>query len=458
MKYPRLVRIPIFLAFALSFLFSGILSAAEPYQLTAKAWDAIAKGEYEEVVSLANESDRRWGSNARAINKKLGGYAKESEVKKYATLNELATITMIKAQALEKMGDIDGAVLAYQKLLDDFNYGQAWDNAGWWWKPSEVAFDAINKLAPGTLADIELETPPLDPALRLPGKKGIGFPLRDPSVPRGAHQMWEDSWDINIPKIKQLKPYWNYSWGPVLVPPQPENIEFLPMSWGAYGEEFMRKEFADGRVKEHIASGRIKRYLGFNEPDHKGQADVDYMTAIEHWPILEELGVPLVSPACANTLGLEVDDSTQGIKGTWMRDFMREVDERGYRVDYIGTHWYGGASPATFKRTMIRIYEKYGRRPLLITEFSPGDWKAKTPEEHALTKEEVLDFMKEVLPWMERQNWIAGYAWFCWTEDDAPGASSALFDRDDNITALGRYYMSVTNENPDGDQSIVYEH
>ena len=97
-------------------------------------------------------------------------------------------------------------------------------------------------------------------------------------------------------------------------------------------------------VVPQIQSGQAKRLLGFNEPDKKEQANMPYTEALKYWPLLEKLGIPLCSPACANPLS-DVDDSTQGVRGTWMRDFMREADKRKYRMDYIGVHWYGGTSP-----------------------------------------------------------------------------------------------------------------
>ena len=139
-----------------------------------------------------------------------------------------------------------------------------------------------------------------------------------------------------------------------------------------------------------------------------------------------------------------------------MRDFVKVADERGYRMDYIGVHWYGGPSPTAFKQRMLEIYKAYGERPLLITEFALADWGAKTPQQNSIKREDVLAFMKDVLPWMERQNWIAGYAWFSFEIDDPNGTSSALFDGDGKLTASGRFYQSVTNEKPNGDQSIAF--
>ena len=238
--------------------------------------------------------------------------------------------------------------------------------------------------------------------------------------------------------------------GASLVSSQPREIEFLPMVWGGGGDI---QNYLASNVVPQIKSGRIKRILAFNEPDHEKQADMPYMRAIELWPALMNLGIPLCSPSCANPEGIS-DDTVQGVPGTWMRDFMAEAKKRGYRVDYVGVHWYGGANAKSFKEKMQRIYEKYGKRPLLITEFAPADWKAKSPEQNKNTPDKVLAFMKEVLPWIEEQDWIAGYAWFPFGIDSSVGWPSALFDKDGNLTACGRYYKSITPANPKGDQDM----
>lgn len=137
-----------------------------------------------------------------------------------------------------------------------------------------------------------------------------------------------------------------------------------------------------------------------------------------------------------------------------MKDFMAEADRRGYRVDYTGVHWYGGTHIQHFKEKMRRIYEKYGRRPILITEFAPADWEARNLAQNRHKSHMVLAFMKEVLPWLERQDWVAGYAWFSFGINEAIGHTSALYDKNGDLTACGRYYQSINTQNPDGDQSI----
>lgn len=282
--------------------------------------------------------------------------------------------------------------------------------------------------------------------LKLPGKKGACFTLRAPGARAGGTA------EENLPKVKALNVSWNYSWGPTLVKEQPSEVEFVPMIWGAGREDRFHDQI--NTVQAYVDAGKVKRILAFNEPDKKEQSNMPYMRAIELWPAFEALGIPLASPACANPEGVN-DPSTQGVPGTWIRDFMREADKRGYRVDYIAAHWYGGTNAEAFKAKMRRIYEKYGKRPLLITEFAPADWKTGGDiKQHRHTPAKVLAFMKEVLPWIEAQDWILGYAWFSFDIDSPQGTSSALFDQEDNLTACGRYYRSIGPDNPEGDQTI----
>ena len=431
------------------YIFLGMLSVQsafpqEAWQLTGKAWSALGKNNFDEVERLANEAVRRWGENARKRNNGLSKLPSTKEAKGYATLNELATIVWLKGEALLKKGDREGALAAYYTVLADFNYGQTWDTKGWYWSPAASCRDRIAELSPKSIKELSLDTAPLPAKLQLPGKKGICFTLRK----KGEKGSWVD----NIPRINATRSYWNYSWGSSRVDAQPENIEFIPMTWGAWGKDGFAKTLQRDVVPQ-IQSGKAKRLLGFNEPDKKEQANMPYTEALKYWPMLEQLGIPLCSPACANPLS-DVDDSTQGVRGTWMRDFMREADKRNYRMDYIGVHWYGGTSPRSFKERMIEVYEAYGRRPLLISEFAVADWGAKSIEQNSHSKESVLKFMKDVLPWMEKQNWIAGYAWFSFGINEAVGTSSTLFDRDGNLTTLGRFYQSVTKENPEGNQDI----
>ena len=84
------------------------------------------------------------------------------------------------------------------------------------------------------------------------------------------------------------------------------------------------------QIQDHILpeveSGRVKRLLAFNEPDATNQSNMNVSTALDAWPLLESLGVPLTSPSCVHA------------DGEWMRDFLEGVDQKCLGVDWIGVH------------------------------------------------------------------------------------------------------------------------
>lgn len=279
-------------------------------------------------------------------------------------------------------------------------------------------------------ATIEIQCPTYPEPKPLPGKKGIGRALNAEGTP--------GDWTVNLPGVLNLDVYWNYDWSEERIDAQPDDIEFMPMTWGSKDYNFTKNEIEQD-VRPQVEKGLALRFLGYNEPDHQSLMTVE--TAIEHWPIFETLGVPLVSPSCA------FPDKE------WMEYFMSNASALCLRVDYIGVHWYGSANFIAFRAFMMKMYEKY-QLPILITEFAPADWSAQTIEDHNFPPSKILSFMKVALPWLESTDWISGYAWFSFKPDSKVGWSSSLFHSNNELTAIGRYYKSVRSDNIYGDLSI----
>ena len=292
------------------------------------------------------------------------------------------------------------------------------------------------------------------------GKKGICMTLREEGR--------KGSYTENLPKIQALNPYWVTTWATkpadgVPTPPSDDgrrtipaynnnagegslsssssNIDFFPMLWGYY----------ENKIDEFlidIQQQNQRVVFGFNEPDKIKQSNISVETAIAAWPQLEVTVAEmeetdrsttiLVSPSCANSLN-----------GSWLEEFMIKVDELDLRVDAIGVHNYGGINFNAFTTKMETIYEKYNHRPIIITEFAVADWNSTSVETNKFSSENVLNFMKQVMDWMEEpsQDWILGYAWFSFDINDQYGTSSALFDSNDSLTPLGEYYSTFKNNN-----------
>jgi Glycosyl hydrolase catalytic core len=271
---------------------------------------------------------------------------------------------------------------------------------------------------------------PLHPKPKLiQGKKGIGINLNN---------------DQNIVKLIDLNVYWNYGWSTNRIENHPRSSDFAPMLWGGMENRSMFRKYIDAsNLRTNIAKGLVPYVLGFNEPDSEGQANLSVKQAIDQWPVLHNLNVPLVSPSCVNP-GSE-----------WMIDFMSNATKNCLRVDYLGVHWYGGTNPKSFKRVIMRYWNLH-KMPIIITEFAPADWGTDgvTMTQNRHSPAEVLSFMKVVLPWLERQKFIYGYAWFPFRDTSPHGWSSALYYSNGTITAAGRYYKSVRRNKPNGDTRV----
>ncbi|HPF96780.1 MAG: glycosyl hydrolase [Flavobacteriaceae bacterium] len=254
-----------------------------------------------------------------------------------------------------------------------------------------------------------------DPTEDAVNKKGVCF--------TNSNQRWSH-------KTSELGAYWMYSWGNVLREEIPENVEFVPMFWGA--NSVSNENIT--RIQQLIDEGKVKYVLGFNEPDGTDQANMSVEEAIALWPTLEQLNVPLVSPAAVNPTN------------EWMTEFMQKVDELGLRVDYVAVHHYGGSNVLSFINKLKQTYEAYNR-PIWVTEFAVADWNATSPENNSHSEEEVAAFMQETLTALDDIDWVFRYSWF--DGRNAALYTSALYD-DENVnqTYVGSIYANH-NPNPD---------
>lgn len=241
---------------------------------------------------------------------------------------------------------------------------------------------------------------------KLPGKKGVC-----------AKTM--------MSKVVAQKPWWNYTWKIDYYSDQPKNVEFIPMTWGGFNPNVTLPY-----IQRLIDDGKITRVLGFNEPDKADQSNMTVDRALELWPYLESLGVPLGSPATAK----------HPVSSDWFKAFMNKVKEKGYRVDFVCVHDYGGGSVDAFKTKLTSIYNTYDNRPILVTEFAVADWTAEKPENNKHSLSKVKNFMNGALDWMEQNDFVLGYAWFSFGVGEAAGTTSALFDKSNNLTELGKFY------------------
>ncbi len=241
-------------------------------------------------------------------------------------------------------------------------------------------------------------------------KKGFGITIND-----------NNGW---FKKVVDLDVSWHYSWGPTLPATYPRGVEFVPMVWGPFSIDQ-----AVTNVNTWANQGRVKYLLGFNEPDGAEQANMTVARAIEEWPKLMNANVPLGSPSPIHT------------NAQWLKDFMAQAKAKNYRVDFIAVHWYKGPNADAFIREIEVVYETYGL-PIWITEFGVADWGVASVEQNRYTSAQVLAFMQNILPRLDKMEYVHRYAWFNSSPTHPALAPSALFNTDGTLTPLGVYYKS----------------
>lgn len=271
----------------------------------------------------------------------------------------------------------------------------------------------IGRLASAHLLCVMVAVLAASPAVAQNPKKGFGVVVRSDGVSKA--------------EVTALRVSWFYSWGGDEPADMPAGVEFVPMDWGYYGNKDDNLVKWLAKVK---AQPNIHALLGFNEPDHKDQANLTVEAALEGWPYLMQTGLPLGSPAAAN------DDDQ------WMQSFMQAAVAKNYRIDFVCVHWYGGANAASFLGYLAKIHDMY-RLPLWVTEFAPADWSAGPGHPSRITPQQTEDFMRAVLPAMDKLDYVQRYSWFSGSPGDNPLGSAALFNPDGSLTDLGRLYASL---------------
>lgn len=226
----------------------------------------------------------------------------------------------------------------------------------------------------------------------------------------------------NIQNAAKVGATWAYDWGAGM-PAMPAGVEYVPMSWGYYGDNKTNTvNWATG-----LKNKGAKFLLTFNEPDSASQSNIPVPFALQGYSFLAAGPLPLISPA-------STDDNN-----AWMQQFMAGVASQGLRCDAVAIHSYL-RDPNAFLSYVDSIHNRYGK-PVWITEFAPTDWKSPT----TVTVAEVINFIKVAIPGLESRSYVQRYSWYCGT---LPGpnvlGTAALFNADGTLTAAGAAYKNPT--------------
>lgn len=229
---------------------------------------------------------------------------------------------------------------------------------------------------------------------------------------------------LSSQKINALNVKWYYNWG-YNKNNDINNIPFVPMIWSD-------KNVTDSIINQ-LCITVDNVLLGFNEPDFIKQSNMTVDEAISLWGQLEKTGKRLGSPATAKNAS-----DPNG----WQYDFMTKIKQNNMRVDFIAVHWYAPPNASGFLNQIDKIYNTY-KLPIWITEFSPADWNASITTPSKYTSDDAINFMKIVIPELERREYVERYSWKTRATSDPNLGFAALFNDDGSLTNVGVAYANI---------------
>ena len=114
--------------------------------LTAKAWEALGKQQYDAAVPYIAKCKELYEAEALKQQAAQTDFLPADKGHSAWALNDVGTCYFIEGQLLEKQGKKAEAIKAYKKLASDFKFCQCWDTKGWFWHPAEAAADRVKQL------------------------------------------------------------------------------------------------------------------------------------------------------------------------------------------------------------------------------------------------------------------------------------------------------------------------
>ena len=176
------------------------------------------------------------------------------------------------------------------------------------------------------------------------------------------------------------------------------NVTYLsekcPSTYNSMLQTYIPMVWDEGIDVQRVAD--VSNYiLGYNEPNHKSQANLTPEEAVNAWAEIESIanGRELVSPSAAPCGG----DNCVAPRNEWFNDFFDGCNNRSppCKVDYLATHTYW-CNAEKVMRHLTNLSIEY-QLPIWLTEFAcSGD----------VYEGEQLDFMKEMLYRLENASFV----------------------------------------------------
>lgn len=111
--------------------------------LTTKAWNALNRNDHAGVELYADKCIELYEEEAQRQQASLTDFAPKDTAVEYWALNDVATASLIKGLSRVAQGRSLEAEQAFQTIIREYPYAQAWNSKGWMWKVQSGAKDQL---------------------------------------------------------------------------------------------------------------------------------------------------------------------------------------------------------------------------------------------------------------------------------------------------------------------------
>lgn len=183
---------------------------------------------------------------------------------------------------------------------------------------------------------------------------------------------------------------WGYNWGSSSSGLD-SSLKFIPQLWGPTSD--FTNSWSDN-AQSAIDSGSTHLF-SFNEPDLSSQCNLSPQEAAEGYKTYME---PFAGKAKLCAPSVTNGGGSMGLN--WLSDFMDACSD--CTIDCVNIHWYDSAENTEyFKDHVKNATDISGGKQVFVSEFGATG-----------SDDQISSFLEEVMPWMDGQDSIGGYAYF----------------------------------------------
>ena len=207
-----------------------------------------------------------------------------------------------------------------------------------------------------------------------------------------------------------------------------QKLHFVPMFWTTAPTDKDQAEVLKLRGYKYV--------LAFNEPDRADQSNMSVDDAVSGMKSILNQGLIVGSPAASVWPSASEE---------WFQPFMKKMkqekmdDDMAFLVLHHYWNWHTKEGAEAFLKIIDETWEMY-KKPIWITEFALSGVPAWTKQ----TRQSAIDYMKIVLPELDKRDYVERYAWFSFEPTDYKnGGSSLINSYKGKITQLGYEYQKL---------------